>query len=272
MVKTSTRAMTGEIWPYGFGKFITRLPFFVKKRWVKVPPTKKLRMASKSSLWPSKEECPNCWQSLTDDTGLVMNMDSYDKEALYNHLKKTYWPSGVHNNRLIVLARWSKAKRALSMKRLQARMAAHEWPISVLVVHVLLAYLVIRIAFPRGTIPIMKDMFRQVLYGAQAPVRKRKKKEKVAYARYDENGSPYLPRNSEDPDRNYVYYGWDERSGTPQYRQSEQAMAPYRNDYSSEASQYSYYRSNEGRRRYTGSGYQKTNKPSMHSFDHFLEL
>ena len=62
---------------------------------------KQSRMASSSSLWPSKDDCPKCWQSLTDDTGNLMNMDSYDKKEIYNHLKKIYWPSGVHNNRYV---------------------------------------------------------------------------------------------------------------------------------------------------------------------------
>ncbi|KAL7548340.1 hypothetical protein ACHAWF_011627 [Thalassiosira exigua] len=110
---------------------------------------KQSRMASSSLLWPSREDCPKCWQSLTDDTGLVMNMDSYDKEELFNHLKKTYWPDGIHNNRLVVLDRWSKSKRALSMKRLRARMAAHSWAFSALVLHVLVACLLMRILFPR---------------------------------------------------------------------------------------------------------------------------
>lgn len=51
-------------------------------------------------------------------------MDSFDEAAIYLHLKKTYWVSGHHNNRLVVIDRWSKAKRALSMKRLRDRMAS----------------------------------------------------------------------------------------------------------------------------------------------------
>lgn len=98
-----------------------------------------------SSLWPSREDCPKCWEGLTDDTGLVMSMDSYNRKEVYEHLKKTYWPSGIHNNRLIVVNRWSKAKRALSMKRLRARMAAHDWSTTVLALHVGVVCLMIRI-------------------------------------------------------------------------------------------------------------------------------
>jgi hypothetical protein len=92
------------------------------------------RMAPSSSLWPTEEECPKCWISLTDDTGMVMNMDSYDGDQLYNHLKRIYWPGGIHNNRLIVLDRWNSAKRALSARNLRARMASHDWPISTLII------------------------------------------------------------------------------------------------------------------------------------------
>ncbi len=90
------------------------------------------RMAPLSSLWPTKEECPKCWQSLTDDTGVVMSMDSYDRNQLFDYLKKIYWPSGIHNNRLIVLDRWNNAKRALSTRNLRARMTSHDWPICML--------------------------------------------------------------------------------------------------------------------------------------------
>ncbi|KAL3764011.1 hypothetical protein ACHAW5_000050 [Stephanodiscus triporus] len=109
---------------------------------------KQQRMVPSSSLWPTKEECPKCWQSLTDDTGIVMNMDSYDRNQLFNHLKKTYWPGGVHNNRLIVLDRWNKAKRALNTKNLRARMAAHDLSIPILIIHILLICLIIRVLNP----------------------------------------------------------------------------------------------------------------------------
>ena len=69
-------------------------------------------------LWPSTEECPTCW--------LGTRKDSFDEAALYQHLKSIYWTSGHHNNRLIMIDRWSKTKRALSMKRLRDRMASHE--------------------------------------------------------------------------------------------------------------------------------------------------
>lgn len=109
---------------------------------------KQPRMEPASSLWPTKKECPKCWQSLTDDTGIAMNMDSYDRNQLFNYLKMTYWPGGIRNNRLIVLERWNKAKRELSTKKLRARMAAYDWPMSILIIHILLIWLIIRVLIP----------------------------------------------------------------------------------------------------------------------------
>ena len=105
-----------------------------------------LRMAPSISLWPTKTECPKCWQSLNDDTGVAMNMDSYDSNEVYEQLKKIYWPSGIHNNRLIVLDR--KRGRGLFAKRLRARIADHEWPISLLIIHILFTYLIFRVMVP----------------------------------------------------------------------------------------------------------------------------
>lgn len=102
-----------------------------------------LRMAPSISLWPSKTECPKCWQSLNDDTGVAMNMDSYDSNEVYEQLKKTYWPAGVHNNRLIVLDR--KQGRGLFVKRLRAHVIDHEWPISLMIIHILLIWLIFRV-------------------------------------------------------------------------------------------------------------------------------
>ena len=121
------------------------------------------RMVSSSSLWPSKQDCPKCWQSLTDDTGLVMSMDSYDKKQVFYQLKKIYWPGGVHNNRLIVLERWSKAKRALSMNRVRARMAAN-WTFSSLLFYFLSVCLVLRIVFPRRCIRITNRLCLFIMY------------------------------------------------------------------------------------------------------------
>jgi hypothetical protein len=75
-------------------------------------------------------------------------MDSYDRNQLFNYLKMTYWPGGIRNNRLIVLERWNKAKRALSTKKLRARMAAYDWPMSILIIHILLIWLIIRVLIP----------------------------------------------------------------------------------------------------------------------------
>jgi hypothetical protein len=105
-----------------------------------------LRMAPSISLWPTKTECPKCWQSLNDDTGVAMNMDSYDSNEVYEQLKKTYWPSGIHNNRLIVLDR--KRGHGLFAKRLRARLADHEWPISLVIIHILLICLIFRVMVP----------------------------------------------------------------------------------------------------------------------------
>lgn len=136
-----------------------------------------LRMASSSSLWPPKEECPKCWASLTDDTGLAMSMDSYDRAEVFGHLKKAFWPRGVHNNRLIVL---DKAKRLLSMQRLRARMAAHDWHRTVLAVHVLVACVVLRMACPRSRLGAV--LRRTRMRGRMCRTSARRKKRTVTLA------------------------------------------------------------------------------------------
>lgn len=95
-------------------------------------------------LWPSREECAKCWPSVN---GLMAtSMDSFDQEELFNHLKRSYWISGHHNNRLVVIDRWSKAKRALSMKRLRDRMASREFSIVGTFMRFLFAYVLLRVA------------------------------------------------------------------------------------------------------------------------------
>lgn len=79
--------------------------------------------ASTNLLWPSKSECPGCWKSTND--AHVTNMNSYDRDAIYNHLRKIYWPIGIHNNRHILLDKWTKAKRHLSIQHLRKRMESH---------------------------------------------------------------------------------------------------------------------------------------------------
>ena len=79
-------------------------------------------IASTKLLWPSPIDCPMCWQSTGNGNGQTTNMNSYDPDATYNHLKKTYWPRGIHNNRHILLDKWTKAKRHLSMQHLRQRM------------------------------------------------------------------------------------------------------------------------------------------------------
>eukprot|EP00581_Thalassiosira_minuscula_P015130 CAMPEP_0183712598 /NCGR_PEP_ID=MMETSP0737-20130205/7680_1 /TAXON_ID=385413 /ORGANISM="Thalassiosira miniscula, Strain CCMP1093" /LENGTH=708 /DNA_ID=CAMNT_0025941245 /DNA_START=110 /DNA_END=2232 /DNA_ORIENTATION=- len=132
--------------------------------------TVRRKQLARTELWPSREDCPKCWQGMTDDTGRIeMNADAYDRDELYNHLKKTYWPSGVHNNRLVVLKKWSKAKRALSMRRLRARMAEHDWPLSAILFHLFVVYLVVRILCPQWSL-------RRAIYGRHVPKQKRKKR------------------------------------------------------------------------------------------------
>jgi len=100
-------------------------------------------------LWPSREECPKCWPSENGVT--AKSMDSFDQDALFNHLKKTYWISGHHNNRLVVIDRWSKAKRALSMKRLRNRMASREFSIVGTFMRFLFVFVLVRVAIQRYT-------------------------------------------------------------------------------------------------------------------------
>jgi len=44
-------------------------------------------------MWPSRKNCNYCW----------LQDGKWDKEAIYLHLKKEYWPGGVQNFRYIVL-------------------------------------------------------------------------------------------------------------------------------------------------------------------------
>lgn len=115
------------------------------------------KMDSSASLWPSQTDCPKCWQSMPGDNGLLHNMDSTNRNELYNILKETYWQGGSHNNRLVVLNKLSKAKRALSMKRIRARMLTHHWSTSLLILNLFVACYMIRIFRPRwnSTVLIM---------------------------------------------------------------------------------------------------------------------
>ena len=97
---------------------------------------------STTLLWPQREVCPRCWPSQTENG----RMDSFDEAAVYLHLKKTYWVSGHHNNRLVVIDRWSKAKRALSMKRLRDRMASREFSIFGTFIRFFFLFVVLRVA------------------------------------------------------------------------------------------------------------------------------
>jgi len=95
-------------------------------------------------LWPSRDECAKCWPSVNGLT--ATSMDSFDQEELFNHLKRSYWISGHHNNRLVVIDRWSKAKRALSMKRLRDRMASREFSIVGTFMRFLFVFVLLRVA------------------------------------------------------------------------------------------------------------------------------
>jgi len=109
------------------------------------------RTASVSSIWPSQEECPKCWpNSLAVGGRGTVSMDSFNRDALYHYMKKIYWQGGVHNNRLIVLDRWTKAKRALSLKRLSNRLASR-WYYSLAVNLVMLYSLYLLISWMFNT-------------------------------------------------------------------------------------------------------------------------
>jgi len=160
---------------------------------------KESRMASSSSLWPTKHDCKKCWsQSMTDDTGSLINMDSYDRKQLYYRLKKIYWPGGIHNNRLIVLERWSKAKRALSMKRLRERMANHEWTISTFIFQILVLCIVLRVLFPRRCIRFTNRECLFMLYRHDRRILQRKHRKKAAHTQRRSNGNGYQDASWDD--------------------------------------------------------------------------
>mmetsp|Transcript_9389 Transcript_9389/g.13573 ORF Transcript_9389/g.13573 Transcript_9389/m.13573 type:complete len:135 (-) Transcript_9389:326-730(-) len=45
--------------------------------------------------WPSREACPKCWRG----------DGSWDNDAVYDHLKQEYWPSGPQHFRYVVLGK-----------------------------------------------------------------------------------------------------------------------------------------------------------------------
>ncbi|KAL3774707.1 hypothetical protein HJC23_002007 [Cyclotella cryptica] len=81
--------------------------------------------ASSDLLWPSLHDCPTCWQTTNSGNGQLADMNLYDRDAVYGILKDTYWIKGVHNNRHILLDKWTKTKRSLSLQHLRDRMDSH---------------------------------------------------------------------------------------------------------------------------------------------------
>lgn len=106
-----------------------------------------------TSLWPTHTDCPKCWLSLPGDN--FLQLDSTNRNELYNHLKTTYWQGGIHNNRLIVLNKLSQMKRALSMKRLRARMTANYWSTPLLVMNLFIVCYLIRVFRPRWSSTVL---------------------------------------------------------------------------------------------------------------------
>lgn len=153
------------------------------------------RMASSNTLWPSRGDCSQCWLK-ADGDGRVTNMDSYDRDALYSHLKQTYWLSGAHNNRLIVLDRWTKAKRALSIQHLRVRMTSH-WTFSEFIINMTLLSVVLYVSFTFST--QWRVFSRRMLVAAgcdvqifdRAPVKRRKQREQLSHDHDD------MPRNQD---------------------------------------------------------------------------
>jgi hypothetical protein len=81
--------------------------------------------ASSALLWPSPQDCPKCWQTTTGGDGQLTYMNLYNSDAVYGYLKDTYWVKGIHNNRHILLDKWTKTKRSLSLHHLRVKMDSH---------------------------------------------------------------------------------------------------------------------------------------------------
>jgi len=60
--------------------------------------------------WPSKSDCKECYRKV-GGSYIIYNLGDktvqWDFDAVYDHLKSIYWPSGVQNRRIIVLERAS---------------------------------------------------------------------------------------------------------------------------------------------------------------------
>ena len=240
---------------------------------------KESRMASSSSLWPSVQDCPKCWQSLTDDTGLVMSMDSYDRKQLFKHLRRIYWPGGIHNNRLIVLERWSKAKRALSMKRLRARMEAHEWSISAMILYLVVVCLILRIVFPRWSKRCMNRACLFILYRHDRRALQRIHKKKTHTNRYN-NGALVNSGGWDNESHNHHHHHnhtvhHNSLSSTPQPHNTRKRYKQSRYD-NGQGERFvrksSHHRSDEGRRRRNGAGSSVYSNYDRHNPMDILDL
>mmetsp|Transcript_23879 Transcript_23879/g.37434 ORF Transcript_23879/g.37434 Transcript_23879/m.37434 type:complete len:676 (-) Transcript_23879:921-2948(-) len=179
-----------------------------------------------TQLWPSREECPNCWPRDNGATGT--SMDSFDQEALFSHLKKTYWISGHHNNRLIVIDRWSKAKRALSMKRLRDRMASHEFSIVGTFMRFLFVFLLVRAVIQQCRLWNLHARRRK--RRLEAAVRDRGDDESTYYRR-NKSSSTSRSRRSSNTSKN-----WPENTNSPANRNafrqtSDHTSRRYRTDH-----------------------------------------
>ena len=187
-------------------------------------------------LWPRREECSNCWPSQNGATDT--SMDSFDQEAIFSHLKKTYWISGHHNNRLVVIDRWSKAKRKLSMKHLRDRMASREFSIFGAFMRFLFVFLVVRSAIQQCRLRNLHARRRN--RRREAVVRDRDDDESTYYKR---NKSPSTSRSRRSGNASKR---WHEHANRPSSRNafrqtSDHTSRRYRTEHRSIDARYSRY-------------------------------
>lgn len=81
---------------------------------------------SSDLLWPSSRDCPRCLKSsMSNHRGRVSSKNAYNHDEMYTYLKHVYWSRGVHNNRHVLIDKWTAAKRHLSMQHLRERMQSN---------------------------------------------------------------------------------------------------------------------------------------------------